>query len=88
MSIIVLSSATCEKATYARLEAERECLVYELENNLYDDNGDDVVGKKELYSQIRKFNTKIAYNKTMNNNIWYGIFYSNAYENIKPIPLE
>jgi hypothetical protein len=88
MSVITLCSITCKEATYARLETERECLVYELENNLYNDNGDDVVGKKELYSQIRKFNTEVAYNKTMNDNLWVGIFYSDAYESIEPILLK
>jgi hypothetical protein len=88
MSCCVVSATINQKPTFASLEAERGCLVYELENNLYNDGGDDVVGKKELYTQIRDFNKNLAYNKAKNENPWIGIFYSDSYSLIEPIPLE
>lgn len=67
--------------------ATREVLVYELENDIYSDFGDDVVGKKELYNQIRDFNSKLAAWKRASNDFWIGIFYPNVVEDIDFIPL-
>lgn len=71
----------------ARLRAAREVLVYELESDIYNDFGDDVVGKKELFTQIREFNTELAEYKAYSNNFWIGIFYPDATKNIDPILL-
>lgn len=88
MLLAVMINNFAVEAQTAELLAERECLVYELENNIYQDNGDDVVGKKALYDQIREFNGKVAYYKQANHNIWTGIFYNDAYALIDPIPLK
>ena len=85
--VIGVNNGTTEAQT-ASLIAERECLIYEMENNIYQDGGDDVVGKKALYDQIRVFNGKVAYYKQVNNNIWLDIFYSDAYSAIEPISLK
>lgn len=67
--------------------ATREVLVYELENDIYSDFGDDVVGKKELYNQIKDFNSELAAWKRASNDFWIGIFYPNAVGDIDFIPL-
>jgi amino acid transporter len=65
----------------------RDILVYELEQNIYTDNGDDVVGKKELYNQIREFNANLAYHKALQNNFWVGFFVPDIYDEIELIKL-
>lgn len=68
-------------------EAYRDTLVYELTHDVYSDNGDDVVGKKELYNQIRDFNAQLASDHRAAKDFWIGIFVPDAYLDIEPIPL-
>jgi cytochrome c-type biogenesis protein CcmH/NrfG len=74
-------------AEQIKLITERDTLVYELEHNIYTDNGDDVVGKKELYNQIREFNANLAHNKALQNNFWIGFFVPDIYDEIELIKL-
>lgn len=74
-------------AEQIHLITERDVLTYELEHNIYTDNGDDVVGKKELYNQIRQFNACLAHNKALQNNFWVGFFVPDIYDEIEPIQL-
>ena len=71
----------------AATEAYRETLVYEFTNDVYSDNGDDVVGKKELYNQIRDFNAQLASDHRAAKDFWVGIFVPDVYLDIEPIPL-
>lgn len=74
-------------AEQIQLITERDILTYELEHNIYTDNGDDVVGKKELYNQIREFNANLAHNKALQNNFWVGFFVPDIYDEIELIKL-
>lgn len=61
-------------------EQKRASLVYQLENNLYDNDND--LGKKELYKEIEEWNSNLACGKTLMNDSWIGVFYPNElYEN-------
>lgn len=71
----------------AKAEAHRDTLIYELTHDIYSDNGDDVVGKKELYNQIREFNAQVASDHRAAKDFWIGIFVPDAYLDIEPIPL-
>ena len=55
-----------------------ESLVYQLENNIYDNDND--IGKKQLYDEIQKWNEDLAYHKTIQKDFWLGIFYPNIYD--------
>ena len=61
-------------------------LVYQLENNLYDNNND--LGKKELYNQIQRWNEDLAKYKTLQNDFWVGAFYPNIYDQFEFIELK
>lgn len=61
-------------------------LTYQVENNLYDN--DNEVGKAELVKQITEWNTDLARGKYDQNNIWYGIFIPDIYDNFDFIPIE
>ena len=62
-----------------------ESLIYQLENNLYDNDND--LGKKELYDEIRNWNEDLAEGKTMQHDLWVGWFYPNIYDDFEFIEL-
>lgn len=71
----------------SRWETQRSSLIYQLENDLYDDDND--LGKKELYSEIQEWNEKLMVGKAMKDNPWIGIYYPDRlYESFEPIKLE
>lgn len=55
-----------------------ESLVYQLENNLYDNDND--LGKKELYNEIREWNEDLSYYQNIQDNFWFGIFYPDVFD--------
>lgn len=61
-------------------------LVYQLENNLYDNDND--LGKKELYNQIQYWNEDLAKGKALQNDFWLGAFYPDVYDQFDFIDLE
>ena len=63
-----------------------DSLTYQIENNLYDN--DNEIGKAELVKQVTEWNTDLARGKYDQNNIWYGIFIPNIYDNFEFIPIE
>lgn len=87
MSIALVVIHLPAESEYARLNAEYEVLVWEVENNIYTDGGDDVVGKKELYNQVREWNAKVANNQAKVDDFWRGIFVPDFWTDLKPIEL-
>ena len=72
----------------ARLEAkqvQREMLVYQYENNFYENDND--VGKYQLLKDIEKWNTEVAKNKIEQNSIWKGIFIPHIYDELELIEI-
>lgn len=66
------------EAKIAENNKRYESLVYQLENNLYDNDND--LGKKELYNEIREWNEDLAYYQNVQDNFWFGIFYPNVFD--------
>ena len=87
MSLCIIISYACSGGERARLEADYEVLSWEVKNNVYQDGGDDVVGKKELYNQVREWNSNLVSNQYYEKNFWIGIFVPNIYGDLKPIEL-
>ena len=85
MSICVISAHTSIEAKIASNQQIYDSLVYQLENDLYDNDND--LGKKELYNQIQEWNTDLAYRQHIQDNLWCGIFYPNIYDQFKYIEL-
>lgn len=75
---IMIDSYSCAEANVAVNTKKYEALVYQMENNLY--NNDNDLGKKELYNEVREWNEDLAYYQKMQNNFWFGIFYPNVYD--------
>lgn len=86
MVIIAIVANIGIKGQIAENEKRYESLVYQLENNLYDNDND--IGKKELYNQIQEWNEDLANGKALQHDIWVGIFYPNIYDHFEFIELK
>lgn len=85
LSVICVNNIPAQgevKASQARYES----LVYQYENNLYDNDND--IGKKELMSEIQEWNEDLAFGKEMQRNLWIGIFIPNIFDEFEPINLD
>ena len=80
ISIIARAGAD---AYLASMQEKRSALVYQLENNLYDNDND--LGKKELYSEITEYNCDVAEGKIKQDNIWVYNLYCNVYDELELI---
>ena len=78
MGISIIDSHTNVDAKIAKNEQIYNSLVYQMENNLYDNDND--LGKKELYDEIKKWNKDLAYYQNAQDDLWCGIFYPNIYD--------
>ena len=88
MSFCIIIDNTNADIEKAELMAEYEVLVYQYENNIYNDGGDDVVGKKALFDDIKEWNKSITYKREVQDNFWWGIYYPNIYDEIPLIELK
>ena len=70
-------------AYLASMQEKRSTLVYQLENDIYDNDND--LGKKELYSEITEYNCDVAEGKIKQNNIWVYNIYPNVYDELELI---
>ena len=80
VSIIARAGAD---AYLASMQEKRSALVYQLENDIYDNDND--LGKKELYSEITEYNCDVAKGKIMQNNIWVYNLYADVYDDLELI---
>lgn len=75
---VMIGNYGSAEADIAQNNQKYESLVYQLENNLYDNDND--LGKKELYNEIREWNEDLAHYQTIQDSFWFGIFYPNIYD--------
>lgn len=76
--IIIIDSNAALDAKIAEKEQIRSSLVYQLENDIYENDND--LGKKNLYDQIQNYNSNLAYYKGVQDDFWLGIFYPDIYD--------
>ena len=77
--IILLINFIGIDAEISKKEQTYKSLVYQYENAVLDWD-DDVVGKKELYNQIEKWNTDLAWYKSAQRDFWIGAYIPNVYD--------
>lgn len=77
----IIAGHSDTEARIASNNQRYESLVYQLENDLYDNDND--LGKKELYNEIREWNEDLAYYQQIQDSFWLGIFYPNIFDQFK-----
>lgn len=83
LGAIAVSANVGSESYLASMQEKRIALVYQLENDLYDNDND--LGKKELYSEITEYNCDVAEGKIKQNNIWVHNLYCNVYDELELI---
>lgn len=86
ISIIAIISNAGIDGQIASNEQRYESLVYQFENDIYDNDND--LGKKELYNQIQDWNEDVAKGQALQNDPWVGIFYPDIYDQFEVIEFE
>lgn len=71
------------EAKVLELEAEKEAIVYQLENETY--LNDNNLGTIELFKQASEFNQKVIGGAKKADNLWTNWLYSPAYKEVEPI---
>ena len=79
MSIFIMEAHIPAEATAEQYQKRYESLLYQYENDVYDGD-DDVVGKRDLYTDIESWNSDLAYRKRIQRDFWVGIFHPNIYD--------
>ena len=85
MVIFAIAANVGVKGDIAANQQLYDSLVYQLENDMYDNDND--IGKLELYEKVTKWNTDLARGKVLQHDPWIGVFYPNVYDNFDFIEL-
>ena len=86
LGVIAISASVGSESYLASMQEKRNALLYQLENDLYDNDND--LGKKELYSEITEYNCDVAKGKIMQDNIWVYNLYSDVYDDLELIEFD
>ena len=86
LGVIAISASVGSESYLASMQEKRNALVYQLENDLYDNDND--LGKKELYSEIVEYNCDVAKGKIMQDNIWVYNLYADVYDDLELIEFD
>lgn len=87
--IMIIQMAIANSGVQGKIAANQQrydSLVYQLENNMYDN--DNELGKKELYNQIQSWNEDLAKGKALQYDIWIGVFWPDMYDQFEYIELK
>ena len=86
LGVIAISASVGSESYLASMQEKRSALVYQLENDLYDNDND--LGKKELYSEITEYNCDVAKGKIMQDNMWVYNLYADVYDDLELIEFD
>lgn len=85
MTICIIVNNSGISGLIAANQQRYDSLVYQLENDIYDNEND--LGKKELYNQIQDWNEDLAKGKALQHDVWVGIFWPDIYDQFEFIGL-
>lgn len=86
MLIVIIVDNTNVDAYVAENQMRYEMLVYQYENDIYDNDND--LGKRELMEDIQEWNEDLAYRRKSQDDFWVGIFYPNVHDQFEFIELK
>ena len=86
MAVAIAFTQGTASATIAENNMKREMLVYQYENDIYENDND--LGKRELMTDIQEWNEDLAFHQAVQDNFWIGIFYPNIYDQFEFIELK
>lgn len=86
MLVDIIVRNTNVDAYVAENQMRYEMLVYQYENDIYDNDND--LGKRDLMEDIQEWNEDLAYYREAQDDFWIGIFYPNVYDQFEFIELK
>ena len=85
MLVVIIINNVGIEANIESKKQRYDSLVYQAENNLYENDND--LGKKDLVNQIQEWNEDLARGKALQDDFWVGIFYADIYDEFDFIPM-
>lgn len=86
MLIVIIVENTNVDAYIAENQMRYDMLVYQYENDIYDNDND--LGKRDLMEDIQEWNEDLAYYREAQDDFWVGIFHPNVYDQFEFIELK